>query len=261
VVVGEESAEETGIRERSIELLFSKRDIGDANHKKSFLWLSCNTHILHSLGRSLLDAALDTQPLDAFEWFKEGREFFSDELPLRILDNLCFLYAGLCLLAKLCGQLGVPWPFPYDRDACTKHIQFAVQEYLLDGGFANKSIVEQSLEVMSPMPLKPDVDYCLENNNRILCLHFIGIYDKYTRYRRDCAIIGEVLSYSQFKKQLEKSEFFIAKNRAKRFGDTIKKVWIIDFKALSQRCDVAGFIREAIEPEEVEPLPDAPALT
>lgn len=103
------------------------------------------------------------------------------------------------------------------------------------------------------------VEYAFENNNDILCLHLSGIYDKYTRYRRDCAIAGEVLSYPQFRKQLEHSEFFIEKNRAKRFGNTTKKVWVIDFVTLSRRCDVSGFIRENPDAEPPEPPSTAPA--
>ncbi|MCL2071168.1 MAG: DNA primase [Oscillospiraceae bacterium] len=250
-VVGEESPEESAIRERSIELLFSKRDISqNSEQRDSFIWLTQNEKTLNALGRSLLDSTLDTTVAEVEQWFIEGKEFFASGLPLRVLDNLCCLYAGLCLLRKLCGRLNLPWVFPFDIDSCTKYIEFAAKEYLLDGGLSNKSIVEQAFEVMSRMPLKHGNDYIFENNNQFLCLHLAGIYDKYTRYRRDCAILGEVLTYSQFKKQLQFSEFFVEKNRTKRFGDETKKVWIIDFHKLFQQCDVAGF-----EPPKPLPVP------
>jgi len=260
VVAGEESADESAIRERSVELLFSKRDITrESGYLSNFVWLTNNEKMLRSLGRSLLDTALDTLPSEVEKWFDEGREFFSTELPIRILDNLCCLYAGLCLLAKLCGRLGLPWAFPFDRESCTKYIEYGAKEYLLDGGLNNKSIVEQTFEVMSRMPLKYGKDYAFENNNEFLCLAIAGIYDKYTRYRRDCAIVGEVLTYSQFKKQLAHSEFFIEKNRTKRFGEDTKRVWVVDFAKLSQRCDVAGFIKENTDAEPAEPTLAAPA--
>jgi hypothetical protein len=110
VVAGEESANESAIRERTVELLFSKKDINkESGHRDSFLWLRNNGKVLNSLGRSLLDVALDTTPAEAEKWFEEGRSFFSEEFPIRILDNLCCIYAGLCLMAKLCGKLGVSW--------------------------------------------------------------------------------------------------------------------------------------------------------
>jgi hypothetical protein len=106
---------------------------------------------------------------------------------------------------------------------------------------------------MSRMPLKMGVDYAFENNKEYLCISLAGIYDRYTRYRRDCAIIGEVLTYTQFKKQLEHSEFHIEKNRTKRFGEETKKVWVVDFVKLSQRCDVTGFIKAETTTEPTKP--------
>lgn len=256
IVAGEESADESAIRERSVELLFSKRDINqEPKHRDSFIWLTRNSKLLNALGRSLLDTALDTMTSEVSQWFEEGRGFFAGELPLRILDNLCCLYAGLCLTAKLCGRLGASWneAFRLDREACTKHIEYGAREYLLDGGLSNKSVVEQTFEVMSRMPLKLGADFAFENNNEFLCLVLAGTYDRYTRYRRDCAIVGEVLPYSQFKKHLTHSEFFVEKNRTKRFGNDTKKVWVVDFTKLSQRCDVAGFIREKPDAEPPEP--------
>ena len=198
------------------------------------------------MGRSLLDTALDTMPAEVSQWFEEGRGFFSSELPIRIFDNLCCMYAGLCLVVKLCGQLGASWNdvFAIDREACAAQIEYGAKEYLLDGGFSNKSVVEQTFEVMSRIPLKPGSDYAFENNKEYLCVCLAGIYDRYTRYRKDCAIVGEVLTYTQFKKQLEHAEFYIEKNKPKRMGEDVRKVWVVDFVKLFQRCDVSGFIKE-----------------
>jgi len=244
VTAGEESPDEAAIRERSIELLFARRDLDkerDAHHK----WLCANAGLLASFGRSLLDTALDTMPSEVLGWFEEGRDWFDTKLPQRVLDNLCCLYAGLSLVVKLCGRLGLSWnsTFPFDRDDCVKNIEFAARNYLLDGG-ANRSIVEQTFEVMSRMPLKLGVDYAFENNRDFLCIRLANVYDRYTRYRRDCAIVGEVLPYNQFKKQLSHSQYFIAANQQKRLDKvTNQKAWVINFAALSQRCDVEGFIR------------------
>ncbi len=150
------------------------------------------------------------------------------------------------MVVKLCGRLGMSWNdvFAIDRETCAAQIEYGAKEYLLDGGFSNKSVVEQTFEVMSRMPLKSGSDYAFENNKEYLCICLAGIYDRYTRYRKDCAITGETLTYSQFKKQLEHSEFYVEKNRTKRFGDETRKVWVVDFVKLSQRCDVSGFSKE-----------------
>jgi hypothetical protein len=109
--------------------------------------------------------------------------------------------------------------------------------------------VEQTLEIMSRMPLKEKVDFAFENNCDYICIWLYGIYDRYTRYRKDCAIVGEVLNYDQFTKQLAGSEFFV-QNRQKRMGEKAecnRKVWVLDYVKLSMRCDVSGFIRESTE--------------
>jgi len=48
---------------------------------------------------------------------------------------------------------------------------------------------------------------------------------------------------------LELSEFFADKNKSKRMGEEVRKVWVVDFVGLSKSCDVSGFIREV--PEEI----------
>jgi hypothetical protein len=100
------------------------------------------------------------------------------------------------------------------------------------------------IEVMSRMKLKAGDDFAFEQGDRHLCLCLNSVYDRYTRYRRDCAIQGEVLGYNQFKKQLERCDFFVEKNRTKRFGEGTKRVWVVDYHKLSGLCDVAGFVRD-----------------
>ena len=246
VVAGEESADETAIRERTIELLFSKKDLKPVEHREAFARLSESGDLLGSFGRGLLDMALQTPPSEVRKWYDEGKEMFSGHLPSRIVNNLCAIYAGLKLVVSLCGAMGLSWNevFPFDRDACVKWIEYAAKEYLLDGGCHNRSVVEQSFEIMARMKLKQGVDFAFENNGQYLCLCLSGVYDRYTRYRKDCAVVGEVLSYSQFRRQLQQCEFFVSKDRVKRFGETTKRVWIVDFHKLQGLCDVSGFVQD-----------------
>ena len=75
------------------------------------------------------------------------------------------------------------------------------------------------------------------------------VYDLYTKYRKDYAIVGEVLTYAQFKKQLQHSEYFIAYNQQRRIGSENRKCWIINYDILKKNCDVSGF-----EGTEILPL-------
>jgi len=251
IVAGEESADEAAVRERSIELLFSKKDLKNAECRVAFSRLCRNEDLLGDFGRGLLDTALRTTSDEALKWYEEALGLFSKELPSRIVNNLACCYAGLCLTDKFCGQLGLAWSevFPYGKEPCRKYLEYAVQEYLLDGGTSNRSIVEQTFEIMSRMKLDPKVDYTFDKDGTVLCLWLNHVYDLYTKYRKDYAVCGEVLTYAQFKKQLLHCDFFIASNEPKRIGGELRKVWTLDYTTLKARCDVGGF-----EITEIDPL-------
>ena len=251
VVAGEESADETAIRERSIELLFSKKDLKPVEYRKAFQQLSGKADLLGSLGRSLLCVALKTTSAEVCAWHEEGLGCFAKELPSRVVNNLACMYAGLNLVEKLCAELGLSWQevFSFNREACRKYVEYAAREYLLDGGTYNKSIVEQTLEIISRMGLDPKTEYAIIDDGKVLALWLNHVYDGYTKYRKDYAIVGETLSYAQFKKQLQHSDFFMESNVQKRIGTENRRVWTLNYELLRTRCDVSGF-----ELTEVEPL-------
>ena len=94
------------------------------------------------------------------------------------------------------------------------------------------------------MKLKQGEDYAFENGGQFLVLALKNIYDRYTRYRKDYAVTGESLDYSQFCKQLEHTAYFVSKGVKKRFGDKTPWVWVLDFYKLEKACDVSGFVTE-----------------
>ena len=57
-----------------------------------------------------------------------------------------------------------------------------------------------------------------------------------------------MLTYAQFKKQLQHSEYFIAGNEQKRIGTENRKCWVIDYELLRKNCDISGFDITEIEP-------------
>ena len=251
VVAGEESADEAAIRERSIELLFSKKDLKPVGYRTTFQELCRCADMLGSFGHSLLNIALKTTVNECYSWYEEALGCFSKELPSRIVNNLACMVTGLRLLEKLCKSLGLTWheALPHNLERCTKYIEFAAKEYLLDGGLSNKSVVEQTLEIMSRMGLDPKSEYTLCDGDTVLALRLNPVYDKYTKYRKDYAVVGETLTYSQFKKQLAHSDYFLESNVQKRIGSENRRVWTLNYELLKARCDVSGF-----EITEIEPL-------
>lgn len=249
VVAGEESADEAAIRERSIELLFSKKDLKPAEHRAAFNRLMSGEQELGDLGRALLNAALSVKPEETLKWYKEATPLFSKELPSRIISNLSCCYAGLILVERLCIEMGLSWDavFPFQFDPCIKYLEYAAKDFLLNGGTHNQSIVEQTFEVMARMQLDPL--YCDIKGDQLF-LRLSNIYDQYTKFRKDYAIVGEVLTYKQFQQQLRHSDLFIGSNVQHRFGKdkTNQKSWVIDYKTLCERCDVSGFDITGIDP-------------
>lgn len=162
-------------------------------------------------------------------------------------NGLCCM-AGLRLIEKLCASRGLSWGqvFPVALDGCARYLQFAAREYLLDGGDSNKSVVEQTLEVMDRMGLDPDSCKELEGG-ALIAIHFKSVYDRLTKYRRDFAIVGECLPYAQFMRQLRKSDLYV-ESRAVRFGSDTRKAILLDYRLLRQRCDVSGFMGTEIKP-------------
>jgi hypothetical protein len=251
LVAGEESADEGAIRERTIELLFSKKDLQGEGLEEHFVWLCDNEKLVRSFGRSILDSALRTTPNNVADWHDEGRNYFSRDLPSRIRSNLCAMYAGLSLINELCLSLGTSFDsaFPYDHEECAKHLETAAREYLLEDSTYNKGTIEDAFEIMSSMKLKLGEDYAFENNNQYLIIHLKTVYNKYTKFRKDYAIEGEVLGYSQFLKQLGKSVYCVSKSVTKRFGKETHRAWVLDFAKLSKACDVSDFLRDEDEDE------------
>ena len=246
-VAGEESPDEPSVRERILELLFSKKDLKNPASRLAIGKLSMNKDTLTALGRGLLDTVLTVNTATVKQWFEESASMFRTTLPSRVVNNLTCCMTGLKLLEALCNRLGLAWGqvFSISLDACAKYLDYGVTHYLLDGGDANKSVIELSLEVIDRMGLTNDECRMLEDGN--IAIHFRSAYDRFTQYRRDHAITGECLAYAQFMKQLRKSDLYI-EDRTVRFGDNPKKGIILNYPLIRQRCDVEGFLQSQIEP-------------
>ncbi|SDN06952.1 DNA primase [Acetanaerobacterium elongatum] len=249
IVAGEESPDESAIRERSIELLFSKKDLKSGECRRVFMRLCKMSDALGNLGRSLLEAALCTDAAEAEAWYTEALTHFDESLPSRILNNLACCGAGLRLLERLCKMKSLSWTqvFNITLDACYHYLTYAAKEYLLDGSLVNKGIIEQSLEIMARMGLDPRTQWSFLEGREQVAIRFNKVYDHYTKYRRDYAITGECLPYAQFLKQLRNSDLFITYKQV-RFPDCNAKAYVLDFGLLQQRTDITNFNGSDIEP-------------
>ena len=250
VIAGEESPDEAAIRERGIELLFSKKDLDDSVCRDTFELIPGLKEQLEDLGRSLLHQALTVTVDKAEEWYQEGFGHFDKKLPARVVNNLACCYAGLKLLETLCQKFGISWEeaFLLPFGACVCQLESAAKEYTLDGGTSNKSIVEQTFEVMARMGLDPEIDYQLSPDKQRLYIRLSQVYDKYTKYRKDYAIVGEVLPYAQFCKQLKHSKVFEECSVVRRFGSETARCFVIKYATLAAMCDVSGFENVSAEP-------------
>lgn len=163
------------------------------------------------------------------------------KLPSRIVNNLACGYAGLKLLESVCMDFALSFGevFPLEVCQCITHLESAAKNYLLDGSEHNKSVVEETLEIISRMSYGLN-DTCRVDGDK-LYLWLPQLYDRYTKYRRDFAIEGEVLDLKQFKKQLEHSVYFIAKNEQECIRGVNHKCWVLNYKLLQEKCDVEDF--------------------
>lgn len=245
VVAGEESPEETAIRERSIELLFSKKDLSNGGSQKALNHIRANQSLLRKLGRTLLTEALTVEDDTVTAWYFEAADALNGEFPDRIVSNIACCYAGLRLVKRVCNKMGLEWDevFPIPYDICAEQLSISVTEYLLDGGNHNTSVVEQTLEIMARMDeLVEGEHYVLEDG--VLFIRISAIYDMYTKYLKDHAVTCENVSAKQFKKMLAASDLCIESNMQKRFrrvGNS--RCFKLNYELLKTRVEVEGFER------------------
>lgn len=253
VFAGEESPQEAAIRERTIQTLFSKKDLKESSYRRALNSLASREDGLKDLGFTLLLGALEIRDAVLEAWHEMGMNHFPEEFPPRVVNNLSCCFVGIMFLKEICGKAyGIDWDktFPYSVNECADALTYSAREYLLDGGMHNRSAVEEALEIMSRIPtLVYKQDYAVNETEGLLMLHFPDVYDKYTRYRREYDIKGEVLTYNEFSRQLQHSDLFLQKGKQVFHPDSRKntKMWVLNLDLLSSRCDVSSFLEHRNE--------------
>ena len=88
------------------------------------------------------------------------------------------------------------------------------------------------------MALNPN-GVCHSRDGKVLALWLKHVYDAYTKYRKDYAIVGETLSYAQFRSSFSIRISFIGSNVQKRIGSDNRRCGR-QLRAVKARCDVSA---------------------
>ena len=219
ILVGESQPSETAIRERCLQVLFSKAALEDhPEYSECLTLLRRQPELLHKLGRSLLQTALrvDVASLKQTHesWMAAAAEPLGS-LPIRVRNSVANGVLGLELLDSLCSELDQPLEniLGVSMVDLFRAIHQGVVEYLLDGRSRNRSIVEETLATMfGEMQLEEGVDYQLINDNSQVALDLVGVYGKFLQYVRsnEQASEIEILPKNQFLAQLKQTKYFIS---------------------------------------------------
>ena len=246
VLAGEESPMETAIKERSMELLFSKTDLKSPDRLKAFEVIVNSEDILQKLGKTLLLEALKINEKELVAHHKKVFKSLEERLPSRIRHNIAVLMCGELILEKLAQRYGMTIKelFGKEREIFQGNLVYSVKEYLLDGNDHNKSVVDKTFEIFDRMELTSDVHYTFIKNYERIGFDLKLTYDLFTKYVRDHAIAGEVLPYSQFVRQIKRKDYFITYT-AVRFGNDLKRGYVFDLEKMSTSCDVEKLVTKA----------------
>ena len=253
IIVGEMGFDETAIRERSLEVLFSKANIRDEIIQRRFKMLKRRSRELRMLGRSLLNQALKIEPDELIRRHRAIEERINLSLPSRVKNSIANCMQGLLLLKDVYDSLNMNFEkqVGYSIQELFNSVLSGVHDYLLDGQNEAKGSIEKILEVICRMEesgvLIRGNDYQVINQGTELALNISPLYDKFTKYVREHNILDvEVLSLPQFRKQLRTKEYF-CDYKTVRFNtansaDKPVKAYTLDIAKLREILDISALV-------------------
>ncbi len=242
-IIGEESAEESAIRERSIELLFSKKDL---TSKFGFAEkLDRNKEQIQMFGKAVLLASLGLSESQIKNMYNEAIDKVEQDLPPRIRNNIAVLFCGLELVSAVCKKYSMTFQkcFAMEIDKVQSAIVKGVKDFMLSGGMYNKTVVDKTIEVFDRMGslYSSGVHYKAMDKGNFIAFNIKGMYDSFTKYVKEHSIAMEVLTYEMFIKQLQQKDYYkIYKNVSYATGQA--KSFVVDTRKLSACADIGNLL-------------------
>ncbi len=223
ILIGEASTDETAVIERSLLLTFSKME--SSRYTEGFKRLK-DTNLLPKLGRGLLDNALQisNEELTAIVTDIQVLLKRSDIKTHRILTTLEVTMIGIYMLERAYERLELD----FEKETGVKKedvfniLHKNIKEENLGGTDKTKTMVEKTLDYMSQALGKLSTYEC--NRDNVLALGYINksdvgiridnIWPETTKYMKDHGInVNELLNRDDFKKQLEKTPYFMERGK------------------------------------------------
>lgn len=253
ILVGEMGFDETAIKERSLEVLFSKANIRDEVIQGRFKLLKHRKRELRMLGRSLLNQALKIEPDELIRRHRAIENRINLSLPSRVKNSIANCMQGLLLLKDVYDSLNMNFEkqIGYSIQELLNSVLSGVYDYLLDGQNEAKGSIEKVLEVICRMEelgvLIRGNDYQVINQGTELALNISPLYDKFTKYVREHNILDvEVLSLPQFRKQLRTKEYFndykTVRFNTANSADKPVKAYTLDIAKLREILDISALV-------------------
>jgi len=225
IVAGEMGISELAIKDRIVEIYFSKKKIENKTEVFSKL-----THLpLGSLGKDFLLWTLKLKDKEIKEIYQIQLESIDKELTDRLRQNTAHARLGLALFLNYLIEKG--------KDVRRFEEGFDIidqtqKKNILEA--SNKAIVDTIIEAFSVMAeqgtLKENKHYRIDTNMN-LNLHISSIYPLFKKWAKDYQWDGEVLDKNSFTRQLKEAKYF-KKYDVVRFGEKIKKVYVLDLSQM-----------------------------
>jgi hypothetical protein len=260
VLCGEESPSEPALKERSIELLYSKQDIAKRYGAGAAVERPQMQASIKQLGKAVLLTVLREGHSTLRTVYDNALNELDNNLPPRARNNIAAMSVGAHLLEMTAKRYGADFKtaFGIERKAVIPAIIEAVKNYPLGGGGYNKSVVDQAFEVFDRMTAELKVGVHYKNLARQdgkptgeIAFDIKRIYDKYTKFRREHSHKGEVLDFNMFHSQLEKKDYFVKRNHPvllreeAEFGagrDHMVKCYVLSAKRLAACADISNIL-------------------
>ena len=252
VIMGEQSLIEPALKERIIEVIFTKEGRRGARHIQDFMMLN-----LAGVGQAFIKWSLGVSDDEIAQvWrseFAAADKVFED----RVRQNIATIRMGWRMwekfLAGFSTRTGVK-----DIEKMLAAIDASQKGALIGDGPRAKSDVDLIIEGFGAMAamgkdfLKEGEDWKVGEEGRKLMLRLQTVYPKFKKWAREFGFDGEVLDEASFKRRLKSESYFAGRTtmqiiEEKIYQKSVVKVYSLDVG----KCDAAGLDLSGFRVDEV----------